>query len=155
MKEYWNINDRHKAEAGLTIVETIVTVIIVSLFVGLFFQAFIVMESQRLQVAKRSLASDIAYSHLRKFANRPATLTCTQSAMDLTTAGIKSGSDLASYFTADSLAALGSGASYSVRAFAPGGCNANGTYVDTFPVVKIESTVTYNGGSVSHATFVQ
>ena len=142
-------------ESGLTLVETLVTLLIISLFLGSLIQAYITMESQRALVARRALASDIAYSNLRKFSSRPAALTCTGSAMDLTTPGTKAGSNLSSYFTGESLTSLGTGSSQTVVAFAPGGCNGDGTYVDTFPVVKIVSTVTYNGGSVSHATFVQ
>ena len=145
---------RSETEAGLTIIELLVTLVVVGLLLGFFYQGFTLLESQRVGLSKRSLASDIAHANLRKFASRPSALVCTKSEMDLTTPGTKSGSSLASYFTQEPSGSLGT-ATQTVVAFAPDGCNSNNTYVGSFPVVKIVSTVTYGGESVSHATFVQ
>src|SRR4051812_12398449 len=65
-------------ESGFTIVETIITLIVLNLFVIMIVQSYLVMESQRLLVSQGAIASDVANSNLRKFTTRPANLTAAQ-----------------------------------------------------------------------------
>ena len=146
-------------QAGFTVVEMIVSTIIVSLFLTLFFRTYLLMESQRIAVARQAKASDIAYSNLRKFTTRPAGLTC-DSSMESGGTGKLLGNQTntttssAYGFIAEPTSvtqSLGSGSTQEVRAFTTGTCA-------TFAAnpVKIVSTVTYenNRDQVVHASFV-
>ena len=55
---------------GFTVVEMIVTIIVLSLFVTMFFQMFIVSDSRRVNVTRRSAADDISRSNLRKITTK-------------------------------------------------------------------------------------
>lgn len=152
---------------GFTVVEVIVTLIVLSLFLFAFFQAYLALESQRIGVARQAAASDIAYSNLNKVTSRPSQLTeqlCNDNAaaMDLTSGNpsTKPGLDLTAagnggYIlepTADIQKILGGNAGQQLRAFAPSGC----TDFDNKPV-KIVSTVSFgtNGDKVVHASYVK
>lgn len=157
--------DKYKqSQQGFTIVEMIVTIVVAALFFTLFFQVYVVLESQRLVVARQAKASDVAYSNLRKFTTRPAGLTCDGS-MDLIANSNAPGKLLGDQtnttnsstygFLAEPTTvtqSLGPSSTQTVYAFAPSGC-ANFT---TDPI-KITSTVTYgnNGDSVSHASTIK
>ncbi len=155
-----------KNESGFTIIEVLVTLIVTALFLAIFFQSYLVVESQRLGVARRAKASDMAYTNLRKFSVRPSTLTC-DATMDLTAADAaskpgkllgdetnSSASTSSPYgFLAESTEgtiSLGANTQQRVVAFAPNGCSdfANSP-------VKIVSTVTYGGETVVHASYVK
>lgn len=151
------------SDSGFTVVEMVVTMVILALFLGGFLQSYLLVDSQRVKLAQQSRASDVAYSNLRKFASRPSGLTCT-AAMDLianaNAPGVLLGdqnntvTSSAYGFIAEPTSvtqSLGSGATQEVRAFAPDGC-AN---FATNPV-KITSVVTYgsSGDKVQHASFV-
>jgi Tfp pilus assembly protein FimT len=147
--------------AGFTIVEVVVTLAVTALFLTLFFQLYLTMESQRIGVARQAQASDIAYSNLRKFTTRPGIGVCT-SDMDMTVGtpqglllGDETGTVMTYGFTAepsDTTRGLGGNVHQTVRAFAPKGC---GSAYATTPI-KIESTVSYgtNGDKVTHANYV-
>ena len=67
--------DKQK-EAGFTVAELIVTLVVMSLFMIFFFQAFMTTQAQQAAVAKRAVANDIASSNLQKISSRaliPAT----------------------------------------------------------------------------------
>lgn len=59
-----------KMDAGFTIVEVIVTLVVISLFLTLFFQLFLVSQSQRVAVLQRAAANDIAQNNLRKISKK-------------------------------------------------------------------------------------
>ena len=155
-------------ENGFTVVEMIVTVVILSIFSVGIFQSYLLFESQRVEVARQARASDIAYSNLRKFTTRPPNLTCNPGKMDLTAnnASTKPGVELGNEsnypgssvygFTAEggtTLEHMGKGTEQTVTAFAPNGCTGTSFTNDT---VKIESTVILgNGESVTHASYIQ
>jgi prepilin-type N-terminal cleavage/methylation domain-containing protein len=66
----------NRKAAGFTVVEMIVTLVVLSLFITLFFQLYTTSETQRIAVLRRSAANDIAMSNLKKIdsiANKPAT----------------------------------------------------------------------------------
>lgn len=73
--------DRQK-EAGFTVAELIVTLVVMSLFMIFFFQAFMTTQAQQAAVARRAAANDIASSNLQKISSRaliPATTTACDS----------------------------------------------------------------------------
>lgn len=152
------------SDDGFTIVEVIVTIVVLSIFIFGFFQGYIVLQSQRVDVARQARASDIAYSNLREVTTRPSQVTqqvCNSNAsiMDLTVgnASTEPGLDITPYGYALQSATtvqqqLGTSATQALVAYAPDGC-ANLT---TNPL-EIVSTVTYgsNGNKVTHAIYVQ
>lgn len=164
MKTRITTNQQHTSTRGFTVLEIVVTMIVLSIFLFGFFQGYIVLESQRIIVARQARASDIAYSNLRKVTTRPTSLTqqvCTDNAatMDLTTGSpsTKTGLDITQYgYTlepdADVTGSLGSDATQTLAAFAPAGCSG----LSTNPI-KIVSTVTFgtNGDKAVHATYLQ
>jgi prepilin-type N-terminal cleavage/methylation domain-containing protein len=124
---------------GFTIVEVLVTMGVLSVFLFGFFQTYLLLESQRINVSRQAKASDIAYSNLRKVTTRPGGLTCDTQGVPVTITQEPASAGIISQ---------------DVVAFPTNGCS--GTNFTDNPV-KIVSTVTYgtNGGSVTHASFVQ
>lgn len=75
-------------EHGFTIVEMIVALIVMSLFLTMFFQTYSTNESQRLAVARRAAAYDIATTNLNKISTKvglPACINTASSANNLAT----------------------------------------------------------------------
>lgn len=74
--------DKQK-EAGFTVAELIVTLVVMSLFMIFFFQAFMTTQAQQAAVAKRAAANDVASSNLQKISSRalipPSTASCDSS----------------------------------------------------------------------------
>ena len=152
----------HKYEKGFTVVEMIVTIVVLSIFMTGIFQSYLLLESQRIEVARQARASDIAYSNLRKFQTRPANLVCNASQIS-PTKGLSLGNEnnypgSSTYgFVAEggkTVEHMGKTSDFhqTVIAYAPYGCTGSDF---TYNTVKIISTVTYEGGSVSHAGFIQ
>lgn len=159
------------SEQAFTIVEVIVTMVVVSLFILGFFQTFILLESQRVSVVRQAKASDVAYINLRKYPQKPANLDCTLAAA---TTGIVLGSTDQSIATSaysfvpeSDTQALGSQSVQTVKAYAPNGCAPIDPLNPLDPLkfqdglVKIVSTVTYpasfggGGNSVTHVSYVK
>lgn len=159
--------------SGFTIVEVVTTLAVVALFLTFFFQMYLAMESQRIGVARHALASDLAYSNLRKFSVRPS-LTVSQTEceakMDLTAADIATNPKTGLLLGDETNSAtpsgygflaepttitkgLGGNVTQKVVAFAPKGCS--GSNLTNNPL-KIESTVSYglNGDKVVHASYL-
>lgn len=68
-----------RAEGGFTIVEMLITLVILGLFLGLFFQLYMTSQAQRAAVIKYAAANDIAQSNLRKITAKsqlPASVLC-------------------------------------------------------------------------------
>jgi len=155
---------RFAAAEGFTIIEVLVTIAVLSIFLFGFFQGYLALQAQRIDVARQARASDIAYSNLREVTSRPGQLTqqvCDTNAniMDLTIGNptTEPGLDITSYgYTLQSSTTvhqqLGNSATQTLVAYAPAGC-ANLT---TNPI-KIVSTVTYgtSGNKVTHAIYIQ
>ncbi len=77
-----------RSDAGFTITEVIVALIVMSLFLVLFFQLYATNESQRASVLRRAAANDIAQSNLRKITAKSQISTIASSATcDNTTNG--------------------------------------------------------------------
>lgn len=152
-------------QQGFTIVEVVVTLVVVSLFLYTFFQSYLTLESQRINVARQAIASDVAYTNLRKVTSRPAGLTCNAGAMDLMSGDTSlenRGKPGVSLFdppynypresSTDIIGKLGANSQQTLVVYAPNGC----TNFDANPI-KVISTVTYgtNGDKVVHASYVQ
>lgn len=137
-----------KQEEGFTMVEMIVSVIVIALFMTTFYQIFRVNESQRVLLAQRTAADNIAQTNLNKITSVTGLPACGAS-NDLTVNANSTGSDVT--FTAESTSGTslpsGSATTQSLKVTYPRGCGAN------MPA-KITSTVTFNSESVSHAAFV-
>lgn len=69
----------HRQEGGFTLTEVLVTLGVVALFLGLFFQTYMLSSSQKNATMLRASASDVAQSNLRKITKRadvPASAAC-------------------------------------------------------------------------------
>ncbi len=150
-------------ESGFTIVEVVVTMVILGAFIALFGQMYLVMESQRILVQRRATASDIAYKNLRKFPTAPVidSLVCTTQQMNTrdfadATKGLLLGDQTnvtapSTYgFVAESTRQLGKGVTQKVVAYAPFGCDDAGR-----KMIQIVSTVRFNGEDIRHVSYIQ
>ncbi|USN96836.1 MAG: prepilin-type N-terminal cleavage/methylation domain-containing protein [Candidatus Nomurabacteria bacterium] len=167
------MNKRHFFPAtpnteGFTVIEMIITIIVLAIFLLGVFQSYLLLESQRVDVARRARASDIAFSNLAKFPSPPSNLLCNPGKMDLTAnnASSKRGeniidtSDPAVFghygYAAESgstIANMGSSLVQTVTAFAPNGCTGT-SFTDG--IVKLVSTVNFgNGEFITHANFIR
>lgn len=133
-------------EDGFSAVELLITLTIGALFVISFYQMYLVIVQVNSTARQHSVASDIAYSNLRKYTTRPA-FTC-NSTTDLTVNANAPGQVL-STVTTQSPGRLAGPLVETVRIYAPRGCDA------AFPV-KIESTAEYGNPAkrVVHSTYV-
>lgn len=134
----------HHSSAGFTLVEAIVTLAVLGIFLTGFFQGYVLLESQRVAVARQAIANDTAYSNLRKFTTLPIGVACSASGTPLN-------------FTPENVGPGGAITSQTVTVYPIGDCNT-ATITDTSPVdgVRIESKVIYDRGKeVSHANVVK
>jgi Tfp pilus assembly protein PilX len=139
----------HKSQDGFSAVELLITLIVGALFVISFYQIYI-LTTQGNAVARRdAIASEIAYSNLRRYTEKPS-ITCDTtptSTTNLVTNPNAAGQVLSTVTSTSSL--LPGTITETVLAFAPRGCDLE------FPI-KVESTVTYGDPlkKVVHATYV-
>lgn len=147
-----------KGTEGFTIVETIVTLVVLSIFLTGFFQAYMLMTTQRVKVARQAAASDMAYTNLRKVLSRPAGLLCDASSGHtlLSTKPPTNGTnDGPRIYTAENDQILGEAREQTVVAYPTAGCADFATHP-----VKIVSTVIFDknkpGGEVKvvHASYI-
>lgn len=125
-------------QAGFTIVETIVTLVVLSLFLTLFFQMYLTSESQRIAVLRRSAANDIAMSNLKKISSKavvPAGQSCANGG-----GTIPWSASLTTEPTDGTLLPPGTQTVQTLSVSYPYGCGAA-------QPAKITSTVSYSGGS--------
>lgn len=163
-KKFVSIMKSIHSSSGFTVVEVLVTLVIVSLFMGLFFQSYMAMESQRLAVQRAVLASNIAYTNLRKFSERPdsTNLSCTN-AMNLASSPSAPGVEIGGNNTTPNIfgfvgenltSSLGPDATQQVLIFAPNGC---ARFADM--PLKIVSVVSYGPASnreeIAHVSYVK
>ncbi len=155
-------------EDGFTIVEMVVTLVVMTLFVTLLFQTYLADIAQQTHILQQASANDIAITNLKKIVARTSPLlssiTCDPSSSsqnNLTTNASASGSIIATnaaggtpQWTATQATAepitgtrLPSSTTQTLTAFFPEGCGL------TMPV-EIVSTVNYGSDSATHATYV-
>lgn len=129
---------------GFTIVEVVVTLAVLGLLIASFFQSYMLVESQRVSVARQATANDVAYSNLRKFATiASASVACNASGTSLV-------------FTPEATTGASGITRQTVTAYPVGDCITT-TSPATFPAggAKIESKVVYDKGKeVVHASIV-
>ena len=144
------------------------TIAVVSVFIGVLFQVFLAVEAQRLVMQKRDDATHLALSNLAKITNMSqvpsgngtdasgtsVSYQCDATAgkNDLTRHMAATGADLiaGSVVKGEDLAALGNGATQTLRITYPRGC-ANGM------PARIQATITYGTNPVEtvvHAGYV-
>lgn len=140
-------NKQNTEESGFTIVELLTTIITATLFVGIFYQMFLILVNVNANAKNMTQASDLAYSNMRRYPTAASVITagytCTSVASQGGTALITNTTG-----TNSSYSDLGS-VTETVAVSFPYGCTA------VYDVVKLVSTVTYGGGlKISHATYV-
>lgn len=135
------------SQAGFTLIEVLVAVVIAALFIIAFVQMYVVQARLSSDMSSYNKAELLAYGNLRTFAygKAPTWFTCTYS----------SGSPQPVTLLSSSAAVEGipSPVTQSVVATAPYGCGG-GTAALGYPI-KVVSTVTYgpDGRTVTHATY--
>lgn len=147
-----------KMESGFTIVEIIVTIVVMTIFTALLFQTYITGTTQREAITRRAQADDIALTNLKKITTHASTLvSACSSANDLTATPAGSGSQVASvaygtasdasHFAQESYGSLPTPHNQTLTVFYPRGCTLA-------TVVEIVSTVTYGAETVTHASYI-
>lgn len=135
------------SQAGFTLIEVLVAVVVAALFITAFVQMYIVQSRLSSEMSSYNKAELLAYDNLRTFAygKAPTWFTCTYS----------NGSPQAVTLLSSSAAVEGipSPVSQSVVATAPYGCGG-GTASLGYPI-KVVSSVTYGSDArkVTHATY--
>ncbi len=148
----------YRASAGFTIVEMIVTIVVVGIFVGLLFQGFIAATSQRVQVVRLSDAHDLATSNLKKYTKKlslPSTVACNNAVTDSSNPNnytyntTAPGSVIGKAQIGGSLTgtALPSSTDYYIEVVYPRGCGAQ------MPAL-LRSVVKYDAEKVTHVEYV-
>lgn len=140
------------SQHGFTIIEAVVTIALIGIFAGFLFQFYFVVESQRIAVARRATATDIAFSNLDKIAAKSQVPACDAST-DLTVTAGADGTDLIATgaVTAENTEGkLGSNVTQKLLVTYPRGCS-------THMPARITSVVTYGdpSESVVHVSFVE
>lgn len=142
-------------QKGFTLVETIVTIVVASIFIASIVTLYGSIDQAYSQSHYRAVASDVAYSYLRKYtaSGSLSSFTCStatgsSNTNDLTINQNAVGQTLES----GTVSSLPKPTTYSVIALAPYGCS--GTNAGK-PLI-IRSTVTYgaNNASIQHAQIV-
>ena len=160
----------NQTSRGFTIVEAVVTIAVVSIFLGLLFQTYLAAEAQRLSVAKRAAANDITVSNLNKITSKAQLPATGNGACDDTTSGsgnltnrvrnadapgvdlFNSGGGSAGFQpeNGDTVKILGGDAAQKLIVLYPRGCG-------TAPA-RIQSTVTYGTNNpketITHVSYV-
>lgn len=146
----------YRASAGFTIVEMIVTTVVVGIFVGLLFQGFVAATSQRAEMTRLAAAHDIATSNLKKMTNKaslPAGTACddinhtSSNQNNLKWNGGAAGSEVT--INAESLSdtPLPSSTSQKMYVIYPQGCSVS------MPA-QVKSVVTYESETVTHVKYI-
>jgi prepilin-type N-terminal cleavage/methylation domain-containing protein len=141
----------NNSENGFSIVEVIVTLVVVSIFLFGFLQSYLLLESQRIGVARQAKASDITISNLNKVTVRTS-INCDPSGFNLADPITPPSYNLLTNIENE----LGSGAGQSLIAYPSVDCTGT-NFIDN--PIRIESKAWFyvNGvrTEVSHASFVQ
>lgn len=136
-----------KSQAGFTLIEVLVAVIVAALFISAFSQMYIIQSRLSTEMETYEQADELAYSNLRTYAfgKAPTWFTCTY----------LSGSPVPVELidSDDPVEGLPGPVSQSVVATAPYGCGGSSGAIG-YPI-KVVSTVTYgaDGRKVVHATY--
>lgn len=134
-------------EAGFTIVETVVTLVVTTLFVAMAMQLHYQVTSISIVQLQQSIASSLAYDNMRAYANgsAPNWFTCGGTSPGATVQIVKN--------ETGSVEGLPGQVQQKVVASAPYGCSSSGTTNYLGLPIRVESTVSYAGRSVTHVTY--
>jgi len=151
-------------QKGFTIVELIITITVTALFATAIFQMIASVNNLATEESRRSVASNVAYNNMRKYANnkKPLWFDCVGDDASETTPPFSDGKTKPSA-TGQVLMNTTSSESYLqlpppviqyVIAIAPYGCGTSGPGQP----IRVQSQVKYGGGAsqrtITHATYV-
>lgn len=145
---------------GFTTIEMIITITVSAIFVLGFYQLFGALNSAASAARQRAIASELAYSYLRRYTGQGAnpagwficsTASGSSNTNDYTVNTNAAGQTLTSG-SLDQVEGLAPPITYSVKALALYGCSG----ANAGSPLKIESTVTYGpfNKTVKHTTLV-
>ena len=138
---------------GFSAIELMITIVVSAAFVLVFYQLFTTVGTSVAASRQQALASNLAYTYLRKYTDdtRPTWFVCDNSS-DITANSSASGQVVVGGTTIE-VPGLPKPVLYSVTAVAPYGC-ATGT-VNAGTPLRIESTITYGSAAktVKHSTY--
>lgn len=147
-----------KSSEGFTAVELLVTILAAAVFTVSLYQLFIVANSSSAAVKQRAIASELAYSYLRKYSGidaSPTWFSCDTASGAANTNDMTVNAD-AQGQTVDSgsltnVSGIPGTVSYTVKGIAPYGCSGGNAGTP----IRIQATVTYgSSNTVTHATLV-
>lgn len=136
-----------REEAGFTIVETVVTLVVMTLFVAIAMQLHYQVTSISIVQLQQSIASSLAYDNMRAYANgsAPNWFACEGTSPGATTKTIKN--------ETGSVDGLPGQVEQKVIVSAPYGCSSSTTTNYLGMPIRVESTVSYAERSVTHVTY--
>ncbi len=136
-----------KHEEGFTIVETVVTLVVTTLFVAMAMQLHYQVTSISVVQLQQSIASSLAYDNMRAYANgaAPNWFTCGDTSPGATTQIVKDETGLVD--------GLPGQVRQKVIASSPYGCSSSTTTNYLGMPIRVESTVSYAERSVTHVTY--
>lgn len=135
----------NRDESGFTVAELLVTIIVAALFVGIFYQLYVVLVGVNANARNLAQASNVAYANMRRYPTAASVasvgITCASPGGD---GNLKN--TTGQNTTYPELGQI----TETVTASYPYGCTA------IYDVIKLVSTVTYGASSykVSYATYV-
>ena len=141
-----NYHLKQKSEAGFTIIEMLVTIVVFSVFLLAFSTLYISVTKSYTDTRERATANDLGYSYLRKYAyagSTPTWFTTCDSTTDFTVNTGAAGQLLEGGSLTSDATSLPSPVSYSVRAYAIYGCSG----ANLKKPIRIDATVTYGPNS--------
>lgn len=147
-----------KSSDGFTAVELLITILAAAIFTIALYQLFIVANSSSTAVKQRAIASELAYSYLRKYSGidaSPTWFTCdtasgSSNTNDLTVNSQAQGQTATSGNLTD-VAGIPGTVTYTVKGVAPYGCSGGNAGTP----IRVQASVTYgNSNTVIHATLV-
>ncbi len=126
------------SQSGFSVIELLIAIFFASVALVVFYQLFSTTTEASNDAQRFAKASDIAYGNLQKFTKKPPSMpVCGTSGLPMTLLS-----------TSSTIEPLGPKVVQAVVATYAFPCS------QPVNVVKIESTVTYRGIKVSHASFV-
>lgn len=139
----------NKRQSGFTVIELLVTIIVAALFVGVFYQMYVILVTINANARNTAQASNLSYSNMRRYPTASSTgLNCQTTTAQPGGVSYLKGSSTPNFVTNGDYQELGPVSEVVVASF-PYGCSA------IYDVIKLVSTVTYGRNSkVSYATYV-
>lgn len=142
----------HNREDGFTIVETVVALVLMTIFLTLLFQLFFSTQYQQAMVKRRAAAQEIARSNLGKITSSNTVVLPVCSSANNTLANKDASGSVISWNTlkAEPLTStpLPKNTTQELRVFYPFGCGVN-------KPIQIVSNVKYGTEVITNATYIK